>query len=311
MRSRSKSRRATLAAHAALLAGVVVAAGLLAACGGYAAASHASGYPTSPSAGDGASHPSVAEQATTLAATEGYRRFLLTSAERLTTELSAIAVAAAHGDATAARRDELAAQCDFDALRADIAPDSATAIQLDGEAWSVGAGPFTGLHLIERDLWATQDLGAARRAAAALVDLAVQTGYVFSRAVLHARPDRSPRPSSSSGGPWPSRSRAARSCTRTTTSPTSSRRSPRRAPPCPLPRRSGASSTPRPWRTCARRFALLDGVLGSLGNPATRTDATIPLAAWRSIAGALDAADGALGVLQGDVQGFGSGRLYA
>ena len=174
----------------------------------------------------------------------------------------------------------------------------------------MGAGPFTGLHLIERDLWATQDLGAARRAAAALADLAVQTGYVFSRAVL--TPAQMLAQAQLQLG-WavavPVEGREELYSHHDLADVVASVAAARTALSlaAPLGRLVDASAV----ATCARRFALLDGVLGSLGNPATRTDATIPLAAWRSIAGALDAADGALGVLQGDVQGFGSGRLYA
>jgi hypothetical protein len=304
------SRRAGPAARATLLAGAVLVSGLLSSCGGYAAASHRGGYPTGPAAGYGASHPSAAEQATALAATEGYRRYLLTSAERLTDELARIARTASRGDLSGARGAEQAAQGDFDMLRADIAPDSATAIQLDGESWSDGASPFTGLHVVERDLWAAQDLRAAARVAEGLAALALQTGYVFSRAVLTpAQMLAQAQAQLEWAVDVPLEGREELYSHLDLADVVASVVAARTALSLSAP--LGRLVAPAAVRTCTRRFAVLGAALRSLGSPASRTDATIPLSAWRSVAGALDAADGAVGVLQGKVQGFGSGRLYA
>jgi hypothetical protein len=310
VRSPSSSRRATPAARVVALAISLVTGLLLASCGGYAAASHRGGYGSKDAAGYGPSHPSVAEQAATLAATEGYRRYLLTSAERLTGALRALAGDAARGDLAAARRTELDAQVDFDALRGDLAPDSATTVQLDGEPWSLGASPFGGLHRIERDLWARPDLAGARRVATGLAALSVQTAYVFSRAVLtpaEMLAEAQAQLEWAVAVPIEGREElyshhdladvvAAVAAARTAF-----------ALSAPL----GRLRSPDAVTACARRFASLDGGLRLDGAPSSRRDAAIGVASWRSMAGSIDAADACLGTLEGDVQGFGSGRLYA
>jgi hypothetical protein len=303
------SRRAPSAPRAAMLVGLVLAAGLLTSCGGYGAAARgAYDATTTPTYGSG--HPSVAEQQLTLDATEGYRRYLLTSAERLTSELQVLAARARSGNLAGARTAELAAQVDFDAVRGDIAPDSAVAIQLDGEAWSVGASPFAGLHRIERELWGTVDLAAAARGAEGLAALSDQVAFVFYRAVLTPAEMLAQAQSQLEWAvdvPLAGREElyshhdladvaAAIGAARTAFELVS-----------PL----GRLVAPAAVTSGARRFATLDAALRPLGRPASRTDASVGATTWASIAESAQDANAAVGVLAGDVQGFGSGRLYA
>jgi hypothetical protein len=303
------ARRAPSAPRGALLVGLLVAPVLLASCGGYGAGARGA-YDARATPTYAPSHPSVAEQQTTLDATEGYRRFLLTSAERLTSELEALAADARADDLAGARTSELAAQVDFDALRGDVAPDSAVAIQLDGEAWSIGASPFGGLHRIERELWGPVDLTAAGQRAEGLASLSEQVAFVLYRAVLtpaemlaQAQVQLEWAVDVPLGGREELYSHhdladvaAAIGAARTAF-----------VLVAPLGRLVASAAVTR----CARRFASLDATLRRLGPPASRSDASVTASTWASIAESAQSANGALGALDGDVQGFGSGRLYA
>ncbi len=287
----------------------LLAAGVLAGCGGYGDAARAA-YPGH-HVHYGATHPSVAEQATTLTATLGYRRFLLTSSEGLAGSLASVARDAAQGELAATRHAELAAQVDFDALRADVAPDSATSIQLDGEPWSLGGAPFGGLHLIERELWsAPPELARASRVAAALAPTAVQIAYVFSRAVMTpAQMLAQAQAQLEWAVDVPLEGREETYSHHDLADGAASVHAARTA--FDLTVALGRLVDPATVAACAARFAILASVLHTLGDPLARRDASIRVTSWQRLAAAIDAANAPLGSMVGDVQGFGSGRLYA
>ena len=287
----------------------LLAAGLLAGCGGYGDAAHAA-Y-RDHHVRYGATHPSVAEQARTLTATLGYRRFLLTSSEGLAASLASVERDAAHGELAASRDAELAAQVDYDALRADIAPDSATSIQLDGEPWSLGGAPFGGLHLIERELWSSApDLARAGRVAAALAPTAVQIAYVLSRAVMTpAQMLAEAQAQLEWAVDVPLEGREETYSHHDLADVAASVHAARTA--FDLTVALGHLVDPATEAACAARFAVLASVLRSLGDPEVRPDASIRVGDWQRLAAAIDAVDAPLGSMVGDVQGFSSGRLYA
>jgi iron uptake system component EfeO len=78
-----------------------------------------------------------------------------------TTALSALQVAAAGGDLTGARTDELTAQADYDAFRTLAAAAPPDVPRIDLLASDVASGQtFGGLHAIERDLWTSGPVAA-------------------------------------------------------------------------------------------------------------------------------------------------------
>ncbi len=281
---------------------------LLSSCAGYSSARH--DYTTPPPYPSAPAHPTRAEQSTTLRATEGYRRFLVVRAQRLTQMLWGVANAARAGRRVDAEHDELAAQGDFDAIRADLAPDSAIAVELDGEPWAIGAAPLGGLHAVERDLWALDEPAAAGRAATALVNSSIIAAYELSRAVLSpaeivaeaqgqlsfvvdvAIPGREEQSSHLDLVDVAAAVRAAKVALDLC---------------APL----GRIVAPATTATATRRLGLLVTAVDALGSPADRADASVPLARWQALAVDADAVNAVLGQLQGEVEGFGTGRLYA
>ncbi len=289
----------------------LVAAGSLSSCSAYSSATHASSYDALPPYPRTSSHPSDAEQAATLAATVGYRHFLLAHSERLTLELSALAIAAAAGQLDAARSDELVAQGDFDALRGDLASYSATAVELDGERWSEGAARFGGLHAVERDLWGRHDeLRAASLTAHGLVLTSLDTTYLFLRADL---------------SPAQILGEAEGQLQWATAVPVAGREEEfSHRDLLDVDAAYGAAHTaveltdrlsllvaPSTEARASAALGSLGRTLAKLGDPASVVDASVPLATWQTIATELEAAAAPLGELQGDDEGFGSGRLYA
>ena len=292
-----------------VLAVATAAAGALAGCSaGYGSSSQR--YPTGTPYPAAVSHPTAAEQAATLRATEGYRRLLLTNAERLSSLLGTLSRDAGSGRLAAAQRDELAAQDAYDVLRADVATDSATADQLDGERWSVGASPFGGLHAIEAALWGHGACPVAHRLATALELQALLAGFVFYRMILtpdHILADAQSQLAWTVGVAVAGREEqfshhdlvdvvsavgAARSAFELV---------------APLGRLVATTTT----AAVAARFAALGRVLSGLGPPASVVDNAIPASTWRAIATDTDAINAPLGDLSGLVAGFGSGRTYA
>jgi hypothetical protein len=281
----------------------------LASCGpSYSSSQHryrgAPGYP------NGATHPSSAQQAATIAANQGYRHVLLVTAERFTSSVRAIARSAGSGDLAGARRSELDAQAAYDVLRAEIAPQSATAVQLDGESWSTPAGRPSGLHAIERALWTDGDLSAVQRRASALAAASLITGFVFYRlnltpaqilaraqiqlawAVNVAVQGREEQYSHFDAVDVIATAKGAE-----------------RAFDLVAP--LGRLVAPDVTATVSDRFRALDEVLTPLGPRGGTADAVVAVATWRSIAAGIDAVAAPIGTLTGAVTGFGSGRVYA
>lgn len=287
-------------------AAALAAAGLFAGCSVTYGAAHTYA-PHYPHAG---AHPTTAEQIATLHATEGYRRFLLTSAEGLSTALGRIARDAASGNLAAARRDELAGQADYDVLRPAVQVNSATEDQLDGEPWSVTAGSLSGLHAIERALWSTNSLVVARRDALAMGPAAVTSAFVFSREVL--TPDVIVAQVQSSlawAAEVPVEQRAELFSHRDLVDVRASALA--AATALHLVEPLGLLVAPS---QTARARAAVDDLLRQLdttAQPVSRPDASIASSTWRTLAQDLDAANATLGVLGGEVSGFGSGRTYA
>jgi hypothetical protein len=257
-----------------------------------------------------ASHPTAAEQATTLAATEGYRRLVLVSAEKLDADVLAIAHDAARGRCAAARQDELAAQGAFDVLRPVIAPDSATAEELDGERWSIGVARFGGLHAIERALWTTPGCAAAGRLAAALASEALAVGFVFYRVIL--TPDDIVATAQSELG-WavdvPLAGREEQYSHHDLADVLSAVATARAALVLVAP--LGRLVAPGPTSLAVARFSALDHELSLIGANAATSDGAVSSQTWRALATRIDGALAPLGMLSGHVAGFGSGRLYA
>jgi hypothetical protein len=256
------------------------------------------------------SHPTSAEQSTTLAATEGYRRLVLVSAERLDTDVLAVAHDAARSRCATARRDELAAQGAYDVLRPVIAADSATAGELDGERWSVGAARFGGLHAIERALWTKKGCAAAGRLAAGLAPETLAVGFAFYRVIL--TPDHV-LANAQAELAWaidvPLTGREEQYSHHDVLDVLSAVAAARAAFDLVAP--LGRLAAPGVTRLAAARFAALDQELSVLRAGAATTDGAFPSRSRRALASRLDGALAPLGVLSGLVAGFGSGRPYA
>ncbi|HLK45531.1 MAG TPA: hypothetical protein VKT18_06060, partial [Acidimicrobiales bacterium] len=173
-----------------------------------------------------------------------------------------------------------------------------------------GAAPLGGLHAIERDLWALDEPAAAGRAATALVNSSIIAAYELSRAVLSpaeivaeaqgqlsfvvdvAIPGREEQSSHLDLVDVAAAVRAAKVALDLC---------------APL----GRIVAPATTATATRRLGLLVTAVDALGSPADRADASVPLARWQALAVDADAVNAVLGQLQGEVEGFGTGRLYA
>ena len=288
-----------------------LAAASLAACGSTSAAGTAS-TTTYGTAQYGASptHPSPAEQAATLAATAGYRRALLTAAESYAGDVQRLEAAIGAGDLSAARSDELAAQRDYDVLRPNIQPDSATANAIDGEAWSTGSGSFAGLHAVERSLWNGSGTSGAARDAAQLVNSSATVAFLFYRAILTPQQISAQAQSTLD---WvvdvPIQQREELYSHDNMLDVAASIDAARSAYELVAP--LGRMVDPATTTLVAARFATLDSALGQRGDVASRLDDSISTAQWHTLAVDVDAVDAPLGTLTGDLAGFGSGRLYA
>jgi hypothetical protein len=291
--------------------GAVAAVGL-AACGSTSASSTGPTTTTYAPAQYGASptHPSPAEQAATLSATAGYRRLLLTTAETYAADVQRLATDATAGNLSAARTDELEAQSAYDVLRASIQPDSATADEIDGEAWSTGSSPFVGLHAIERSLWDGPSASGITKDAAQLAASSATIAFLFYRAVLTPQQITAQAQGTLS---WvvnvPIQQREELYSHDDMLDVTASIDAANRAFElvAPLGRIVDSATT----ALVASRFAVVESALASLGNAPARLDDTMSTAQWRALAVDVDAVNAPLGTLTGDLAGFGSGRLYA
>ena len=288
---------------------LAVLAALLAGCTAPYSSQGRAGYPTANYAAAPA-HPTAAEQAATLLATQGYRRILNTASQALTAHLAAVARDAGAQDLAHAKLDELAAQASYDVLRGDIAADSATAMQLDGESWGTSTGVANGLHAIEQALWTSPNLVAARRLAVGLETQSLLAGFIFFRAIITPAQMLSQAQSQLS---WAvdtavtGREELFSHLDLVDVAATAAATQHTFELVVPL----GRIVAPGETALTAARFAALTREIRSLGASTSRPDASIGTATWRTIAAALDAVDAPLGSLSGDVTGFGTGRLYA
>jgi hypothetical protein len=106
--------------------------------------------------------PSLPVQNASLAATEGYRKFIVESAQTFVADTEALQVSIVSGNLAAARSSEIAAQMEYDDLRPQVKWGSQTALDLDGQADQSPPGvAFAGLHRVEQSLWNGTPLGAA------------------------------------------------------------------------------------------------------------------------------------------------------
>jgi iron uptake system EfeUOB component EfeO/EfeM len=93
-------------------------------------------------------------QNASLAATEGYRRFVVQSAQTFVSDSESLQSALAAHNLVGARASELAAQAEFDDIRPQVRWGTLSALDLDGRADQFPPGTaFVGLHRIEKGLW--------------------------------------------------------------------------------------------------------------------------------------------------------------
>lgn len=119
-----------------------------------------------------------------VAATIAFSSTIGTAALGYGADLRSLQSAVASGNVAGAKTDELAAQGRYDALRFLAGNGPSAGWEVDGLASDVPAGhQFTGLHLVEEDLW---EGGDATSAVAALVTSAPLVEAAFSR--LQASP---------------------------------------------------------------------------------------------------------------------------
>ena len=123
--------------------------------------------------------PSAAATVLAQTATHTFAVQVQDSAASFVTSVAALQADAARGDVASGRDDEVAAQGDYDALRALDSGNSINASTLDELDTDVPAGQsFGGLHAVERDLWAGGPWAAD---VAALVGQAPVAQFLLSR----------------------------------------------------------------------------------------------------------------------------------
>jgi iron uptake system EfeUOB component EfeO/EfeM len=93
-------------------------------------------------------------QNASLAATEGYRGFIVKSAQMFVSDSASLQSALSAHNLVAAKVSELAAQVEFDNIRPQVTWGTQAALALDGRADQFPPGAaFMGLHRIEEGLW--------------------------------------------------------------------------------------------------------------------------------------------------------------
>lgn len=124
-------------------------------------------------------NPSAPTTALAHAATRDFAAEVQSSAAAFVKTVTALQTDTAKGDVPAARADELAAQAEYDAVRALESGNSINASTLDALDTDVlPSRSFSGLHAIERDLWSG---GPLTTDVAALVGQAPVVQYLLSR----------------------------------------------------------------------------------------------------------------------------------
>jgi iron uptake system component EfeO len=261
------------------------------------------------SASRSAGHTQVAaiERNLAASATGNYELLVRSAAGRLDVDTVALANAVAVGDAALSEKDELVAQSDFDAVAQVLDDNPAQAAAFDGLAAGEPSGaPFSGLHLVERDLWdggnASQAVAAAeaevpiiglilskvRLAPAAIVTVGVNTlGWVNDEVVTGDEEAYSHL----DGVDAVAGVAAARAAF---------------AVVAPL----GRLAAPGATRAVVTQFTLLGQRVDALGPPGTLVDSQISQPVWRALAQQVDATAAALSRLGGDLAHFSAGGTY-
>ncbi len=240
-------------------------------------------------------------------ATNAYHASTGTAVSTFVADLNQLDADVGAGDVGAAQRDELAAQGAFDSLRFLMAWNSPTALALDGLPSAVPPGQsFTGLHLVEQELWSGGD---ARAAAAGLLGEAPLVEELLSRMEVApqgiltvavksldwaddvAVPGREEVFSHDDAVDVEASVAAARSAFAAV------------EPLCMLVAPTRAAGV-------SRGFAELTPLVASLGSPGTVADASIPVTTWRAVSEQADAVAGMMSALAPSVAGLGPPTIY-
>jgi iron uptake system component EfeO len=225
----------------------------------------------------------------------------------LDTDTEVLARAASSGDTGVAEEDELAAQSAYDAVGQVLDENRAQAVAFDGlEADTTPDAAFSGLHLVERDLW---DGGNAAPAAAAAAAEAPVVALILSRVRL--TPTAIVTVGLNALG-WVndevvSGEEEAYSHLDTVDA-TAGVAAARTAFDVVAP--LGRLAAPGAVRTVIDQFALLGRRVDALGPPGTRVDSEIGQPMWRALAQQVDATAAALSTLGGDLAHFSAGGTY-
>lgn len=269
----------------------------------------AAAIPQSRSAPRSAGHTQVAAIERNLAATAtgDYELLVRTAAGRLDVDTLALANAAAVGDAALSENDELVAQSAFDAVGQVLDDNPAQSAAFDGLAAGTPPGArFSGLHLVERELW---DGGNARQAAAAAAAAVPIIGLILSKVRLapaaivtvgvntlgwvndEVVTGDEEAYSHLDGVDAVAGVAAARAAFDVV---------------APL----GRLAAPDATRAVIAQFTILGQRVDALGPPGTLVDSQIGQPVWRALAQQVDATAAALSRLGGDLAHFSAGGTY-
>jgi hypothetical protein len=213
----------------------------------------------------------------------------------------------ASGDLAAAKTDELAAQASYDSLRFLAGTAQSSGWVVDGLAGDVPPGQrFTGLHLVEEDLW---DGGDAKAAVDSLVRSAPLVEAAFSR--LQASPQEIESVAVDELD-WvnevavPGRAEPYSHLDSVDVAATVDAAKAAFEDLVPLVRQID----PRQGTAITRGFATLAGAVGALGAPGTAPDSAIPAARFEQVAQDGDAVAEALSALGATLAGYGPRQIY-
>jgi iron uptake system EfeUOB component EfeO/EfeM len=246
-------------------------------------------------------------QNASLAATEGYRRFIVQSAQTFVSDAESLQSAIAAHDLVGARTSDLAAQAEFDDLRPQVVWGSETALDLDGRADQFPPGTtFMGLHRIEQGLWGgTLPTGTvdALVAEGPAIQFSLARTILTPQLIIEAEVyeldwvDSAPVPgleemySHLDTVDVDAGVHAAQTGFGLVE---------------PLGDLLAAAQT----HTVAARFASLNLAVAALGPPGTAPDSAIPDLAWRSVGQQVDATASALAVLASELGSAGAGAGF-
>jgi iron uptake system component EfeO len=246
-------------------------------------------------------------QNASLAATEGYRRFIVESAQMFVSDSESLQSAISDHNLVAAKTSELAAQAEFDDIRPQVPWGTRTALDLDGRADQFPPGTaFTGLHRIEQGLWGgTVPSGT--------VDALVSTGPAiqFSLARTILTPQSIVKAEVyeldwvDSAAVTGQEERYSHLDTVDVEAGVDAARAGFELVE-PLGDLLAAAQT----RTVADRFDFLTRAVAALGPVGTEPDSAIPDTAWQSVGQQVDATASALAVLASQLGSPGAGAGY-